>query len=566
MDMMNFDGKAVPVATSWKILYQPQCHSSIKPEVIDIGDRVILGPSASAPNLYADTVEIGMGANGSVISGDSYVSDETGVTEAVVDEFWSSSEGLPGDSGGAWWDTGSPECESLVDYGSLLGTFFRTGQSDSHYSDNCYRNSSGEAPSAKLNSSPSCVDNLANLDNAAVGQVATDDVVLTRQNSVLDSTVTGGHLNSGLNTLTSECLASMKRLQVQSGSIAIRKGQTSLPVSETASGAQKFLCGDGSVIQTLGAVTAVQNLFQKYLPDDFDLHRCADPLNAQTLNVELEHPDAYTGGPFYRHGRFPTIFTDSAATSADADVIAHEMGHAILDGVCDYDTSESFTASAHEAFADTTALLTACQNSQVRAQMLQAWEKGQMSTVASVIAEGSSQIIRCQPSVGSLIYGGEGLSGVSKLGGWLLAGEQGQMSPVTLSAESWAEQRLVDGESGGAIRGLRDLAQLNLTSPEQSGEEPHEASLRYSHGMYRALHSLYGQMKDKSPEMEPAEVLTKATDRISADFVISLTKLPKSEHLTQSDLARALLQANRELNGGKEVELYRNCFEGLELS
>lgn len=252
--------------------------------------------------------------------------------------------------------------------------------------------------------------------------------------------------------------------------------------------------------QVLGTANRVNSTFERYWQGD---QICRRP-GSEFLTFHLSHPLAQECGPFYRSFPEPSIYTSSEATSSDPDIIAHEQGHAILDGYGHYNTMNSFTASAHEAFADVTALITSLQSPAVRERVSQSWEKGQLSTLASVIGEGSLELLHSHPAI-----------------------------------------------SGG----LRDLASPPPLSPESSEEEAHAASQRFSHGFYRAMHAIYERERQRLP---PSESLERTVQRCSGDFVNLLRYLPNRPIIEQADLVAALLQANEELNRGEELELYRH--------
>ncbi|MBQ7569063.1 hypothetical protein IJT17_09730 [bacterium] len=233
---------------------------------------------------------------------------------------------------------------------------------------------------------------------------------------------------------------------------------------------------------------------------------------SETLMLELGHPKASSCGPFYAAKPARAIYTDSAETSADPDIIAHEQGHAILDSYYHYCTGNSFVASAHEAFADVTAMLASLQSAQVRECVRRSWDRGEISTPASVIGEGAQK---------------------------KLAGEN------------------------AARPGLRDISSAPAPLAEVDFEEPHEAGRRFSHGLYAALRDMYVCELASHPELAPAAAMERVCQRVSADFVNSVRYLPKQPVISQRDLAQALLKANSELRAGAEISFYRSALAYL---
>ncbi len=284
-----------------------------------------------------------------------------------------------------------------------------------------------------------------------------------------------------------------------------------------------YLCGDRSLVQAYATASRVNELFSAA--------GISVPGHAGTseapLTIEVAHPAAAEHGPFYQRVPVNAIYTNNNVTACDPDVIAHEQGHAILDHHCHYQLADSFTASAHEAFADVTALITALQSEAVRQQVAEAWERGELSTVASVIGEGASDLAY-HPSSGSTERAGQ--TGTAR----------------------WNRD---------ALRGLRDLAQPVPAVPETDAETPHEASARFSHGVYRALHQLYTAQRRAYPWREPTAVLREVSERVSGDFVHSLEFLPLKPTLCQSDLGLALIEANRNYHGGLEENVYRESMK-----
>lgn len=262
-----------------------------------------------------------------------------------------------------------------------------------------------------------------------------------------------------------------------------------------------------ALTQAFTTLCAVNAAFDKYWQGD-PVYR--NP-GAETLTLHLEHPDAKSCGPFYRAAPKRTIFTNSAAVSADPDIIAHEQGHAILDSYCHYNTGNSFTASAHEAFADVTAMFAALQSSQVREKVCQAWERGELSTMLSVIGEGAREL---------------------------------QTDPHT-------------------CLGLRDLSAIPDSIPEKDYDEPHSASRRFSHGVYMSLRDMYEKERRQNKHEQMADTMERISSRFCSDFVNSVRWLPRQPIISQSDLAHALLQADLELHAGQDSGIYRQNLKHL---
>lgn len=263
-----------------------------------------------------------------------------------------------------------------------------------------------------------------------------------------------------------------------------------------------------AAIQAFATAYLVSAAFDKYWQGEQSYRKPGQ----ETLTIQIQHPAAQQCGPFYRAAPKRTIYTSSAAVSADPDIIAHEQGHAILDSYFHYNTGNSFTASAHEAFADVTALVTSLQNAQIRENICLAWENGQYSSIASVIGEGALELRPGAPP---------------------------------------------------ASKGLRDLASVPEAIAERGCEEPHKASQRFSCGAYAALRDLYERERQSRPR-EPALIaLERSAERFSTDFINSVRWLPRQPIISQRDLAQAVLQANRELHAGQEIDIYQQNWKNI---
>lgn len=302
------------------------------------------------------------------------------------------------------------------------------------------------------------------------------------------------------------------------GSLGDRASSKSSPAGSSSAGYAHQLIRDerlevrgpatsestASAWQAYGTARRVNDTFERYWEGEA-LYRHP---GQETLTINIAHPAAQEHGPFYKALPHPAIYTNSANTAADPDIIAHEQGHAILDSYCHYNTYNSFAASAHEAFADSTALITALQSPQVRADLSEALERGEHTTLLSVIGEGSRELT-----------GGR-----------------------------------------GTLPGLRDLADAGNAAPETASEEAHGASRRFSHGLYQSLVELTDQLQ-RSLHLAPREALDCAAQRISADFVNCLHFLPRQPIISQRDLALAVLAANRTYGQGLGQEVYRSCWQ-----
>ncbi|MDO5297236.1 MAG: hypothetical protein Q4F00_11540 [bacterium] len=275
----------------------------------------------------------------------------------------------------------------------------------------------------------------------------------------------------------------------------------SAPVPECTDTAQ-------AAIQAFATAYLVSAAFDKYWQGERSYRKPGQ----ETLTIQLQHPAAQRCGPFYRAAPARTIYTSSTAVSADPDIIAHEQGHAILDSYFHYNTGNSFTASAHEAFADVTALVTSLQNAQIRENICLAWENGQYSSIASVIGEGALELRPGAPP---------------------------------------------------ASKGLRDLASVPEAIAERDCEEPHKASQRFSCGAYAALRELYERERQSRPQEPALSALKRSAERFSTDFINSVRWLPRQPIISQRDLAQAVLQANRELHAGQEIDIYQQNWKNI---
>lgn len=250
-------------------------------------------------------------------------------------------------------------------------------------------------------------------------------------------------------------------------------------------------------------------MFEDYSQQALALKTSSD----KPLSIYIDHPRALQYGPHYQ----PTaIFVDSLA-STNPDIIAHEMGHAILDSYHSYATSNTFTASAHEAFADVTSLLTSLQSPHVRADLVNQQRLGKQHNLASVLGEG-----------------------------YLLPEQQ-------------VHHSVQDDQ------GIRNLAVATASTPERQSEPCHTASKRFSSAFYHCLLGVWKQQTELQPGQDSPDSLITAVELVGRDFATALYLLPKQPYITQTNLATAMLEANSCNCAGQQVSIYRHCFTNAGL-
>ncbi len=275
------------------------------------------------------------------------------------------------------------------------------------------------------------------------------------------------------------------------------------------------LQGDKTILQAFTTAAQTNETFEKGLGRDVSYRGNQDG----RLTVQVNDPSAamtgWGGGPHYKIGQ-GIVSTPAAKEGSDPDIISHESGHALLDSQRpQYSVKDSRTASAHEAFADGTALLVALQDKDVRADILAQRKAGQDSNVASTMAE-------------------------------------------SLKASK-------EETEGPDRAGIRDASQQTEKSPEKDDEECHDSSRRFSHGLYQSVLAVEAKLRRENPKLSEDEALAQAASRVQADFVRGVDFLPSGNQVTQSDLAQAMIKADKVDQGGDLAGIYRKSFEKAQV-
>lgn len=280
------------------------------------------------------------------------------------------------------------------------------------------------------------------------------------------------------------------------------------------------LTGDKAVIQAFTAANETHHLFSGALGREFGYQG----ENKGRLSIQLNDSSAMMSGPHHKTGQ-AIISTPEANAAKDPDIISHESGHAVLDAHRpQYSRTNSFTRSTHEAFADGTAMLLSLKDKDVRADVLARREKGQSGNLASNLGEG----------IGAAVNG--------KLVG--------------------PEAKIPESERRTSIR---DASQAPPGARETKNEQCHDASQRFSTGLYRSVLDVEAQLRKENPKLSADEALKQATDRVSSDFGRTLDFLPAGNTASQADLARAMIKANQVDGGGDLAGLYRKNFEASNI-
>jgi len=286
------------------------------------------------------------------------------------------------------------------------------------------------------------------------------------------------------------------------------------PEARVQVGEDGNLEGDQSLIQAFMAAYQTNEAFEQGLGRDIDYRGDQDGRLTVQVNDPTAMPSMFGGGPHYKIGQ--GIISTSSSSALDPDVINHETGHALLDSQRpQYDHRDSRTPSAHEAFADGTAMLMALQDKDVRADVLARRKEGQDSNIASTMAE-------------------------------------------SLAAED------PDVKTGDRT-GIRDASQMTEKSPEKDDEECHDSSRRFTHGLYQSVLAVEADLRRQNPGMSEDEALAQAAQRVQADFTRSVDFLPSGNQATQSDLAQAMIKANRIDGGGDLAATYRTSFNEAQV-
>ena len=249
-------------------------------------------------------------------------------------------------------------------------------------------------------------------------------------------------------------------------------------------------------LQSFGAARATLDAFRRY---------GAEPRSGEPISLIVGHPQVKDSLPFYRNAAPKYIAVSQNEELMHPDFISHEVGHAILDRRFHYDCSSLKTLAAHEAFADSCALIASLQDSEVLWDILRQDALGNSGSRASELGE------------------------------------------------FWG--------AGSRNAPVRDLAGRCVKGRES---DPHQAGLQFSSGLYRLLLLSLQRLrealtpKDCAGVEVPEEIfmhllqsglpvhpfdyqcLSLAAQSVSRAFVNSLELLPQKAELSLEDLQNAL--------------------------
>ena len=357
----------------------------------------------------------------------------------------------------------------------------------------------------------------------------------------------------------------LSQVQLEGDHVQVVKHGVQQPLVRVSE--QGRLEGDRGVIESYVAADEAYRLHADALGRDFSF------ADGRKLTVSLDDVRAVDAGPSQQPGRAVVQLPPEAAFAAnDPDVVAHETAHAVLDA----HRPELFhggdgAAELDEAFADTTAMLTALRDPAVRADVIAKAAAGQRSNLASSIGEGYNQVIQAQDEekakkppapLSNDVAGsaaGDSRTGAEAELGLGTTGAQGQEPPTP----AW--QRLdtpIAPLAGNERAGLRDLSDA---APTDDFAEEHEASRRFSSATYQSVLDVAHSMRAHDPGLTEDEALKRAAQRVGSDFSRTLDFLPVGMASTQSDLAQAMIKADRIDQGGELAAIYQRNFEAAGL-
>ncbi|MBZ0276991.1 MAG: hypothetical protein K8I60_12650, partial [Anaerolineae bacterium] len=262
---------------------------------------------------------------------------------------------------------------------------------------------------------------------------------------------------------------------------------------------------------------------QRTLPWSFPQPRLAvDPHGGDGANAFYSEQDRLLGfHGFQVNGTF--IY---AAQSAD--IVSHEAGHAVLDGLRDL-FNESFGLGAqafHESFGDMTAVLVALHDDSLIQRLLE-WTSGnlRMSSFLSTLAEQMTVTLRQQEKhiQGHTIYLRNTLN--------------------TLTAKPF------------------DAIPANVSDPDtELSHEPHNYSRLFSGAFYDILVGIYERIRQADPDT-PARIAIHRARDIAGYMLVCAVELGPVGECDFTDMAKAFLAANAVLEKGKYEEILVQVFD-----
>lgn len=258
-----------------------------------------------------------------------------------------------------------------------------------------------------------------------------------------------------------------------------------------------------------------------------DLGRPFSYKHGDKMTVNLGSLDADIPGP-HTMGNRAQINLPEGHAEQDPDTITHEMGHGILEANRPEIFPSMGAGEAHEAFADSFAMLASLEDPAVRKDVISRRAQGQESNLASNIGEGYEVDVHAQKE------------------------RWEQMTSLTSTAEKQ------DGSKPDPRDSIRDLSQ---TSSRGDTADPHEAGMRFGHATYKSVLALSDQLRKDDPKLSPDAALQTAARTVRKDLVRSMDFMPAGSTLTQDSMAQALLRADQVDNQGRNVDLLTQQFK-----
>jgi hypothetical protein len=261
----------------------------------------------------------------------------------------------------------------------------------------------------------------------------------------------------------------------------------------------------------------------------------------KTRRVQVD-PHAGTGlNAFYdEDSRTIGFFTFEQAdgtrinTAQSADVVSHEAGHAVLDGLRDL-YNQSFgpgPIAFHESFGDMSAVLVALHDDELVRQLLD-WTEGDLS-INNFISAVAEQIIV-------------------------------QMERASADIAEIDERTVYLRNAVNRFRAVpfADLPYFPEDPRYQLGRESHNYSRLFTGAFYDALVNVYNQLREKT-EAAPRIAIHRTRDIMGNLLTCAVECGPVGE-LTFSDMALAFLTADMLLYDGLYADALTDAFVGRRL-
>jgi hypothetical protein len=277
--------------------------------------------------------------------------------------------------------------------------------------------------------------------------------------------------------------------------------------------------------------TLTLRMYEKYahrqIPWAFTSPRInIDPHAGQGMNAYYDEDNRTLG--FYS---FVHADGDIVNTAQSADVVAHEAGHAVLDGLRDlYNQSFGMGPLAfHESFADMSAVLVALNDDELVRQLLD-WTDGDLRIDNFVTAVAERIIEQLMKAV-------ENIKHIDKRTVYL----RNALNHFTFVP-------------------FDDLSYLPPNPRDELGRESHNYSRLFTGAFYDALVNVYEHLRDQA-QMNPRIAIHRARDVMGHILVYAVECGPVGE-LCFEDMARAFLTADHLLNDGVFQQDLIDAFDG----